>query len=72
MCVQEEEQVDQDNDKTISWPLHCDVLHAQMNNSEKDSSFGVSNAQISVADSFPVSIFFLLFFLSIISWILIF
>lgn len=80
MCVQEDEQVDQDNDnmdkildnRRISWPLHCDLLHAQMDNSEKDSSFGVSNGQISVANSFPVSLLFLFFFLSITIWLLIF
>ncbi|CAK8563515.1 unnamed protein product [Lathyrus sativus] len=62
MCVQEDEQVDQDNDnmekfldnRRISWPLHCDLLHAQMDNSENDSSFGISNGQISVVNSFPL------------------
>jgi hypothetical protein len=63
MCVQEGEQVDQDNNmeeldnRRISWPLHCDLLHAHMDNTEKDSSFRISSDQISAVNSFPVSIF---------------
>ncbi|GAU11961.1 hypothetical protein TSUD_195850 [Trifolium subterraneum] len=60
MCVQEGEQVDQDNNmeeldnKRISWPMHCDLLHAQMDNTEKDSSFRISSDQISAVNSFPL------------------
>jgi protein phosphatase 2C family protein 2/3 len=60
MCVQEGEQVDQDNNmeeldnRIISWPLHCDLLHSQMDNTEKDSSF-----RITAVNSFPVSILLL-------------
>lgn len=59
MCVQDGDQVDQQDmenvdNRRISWPLHCDLLHAQMDNKEKASSFGVSTA----ANSFPVSISF--------------
>jgi hypothetical protein len=60
MCVQEGEQVDQDNNmeeldnRRISWPLHCDLLHSQMDNTEKDSSF-----RITAVNSFPVSILLL-------------
>lgn len=63
MCVQEDEQVDQDNNnmekldnRRISWPLHCDLLHDQMDNTERDSSFRISSDQISAPNSFPVSI----------------
>lgn len=64
MCVQEGEQVGEDIEKNVdnrrvSWPLHCDLLHAQMDNREKDSSFRTPTDQISVANSFPVSIHFL-------------
>ncbi|CAJ2634594.1 unnamed protein product [Trifolium pratense] len=60
MCVQEGEQVDQDNNmeeldnRRISWPLHCDLLHTQMDNSEKDSSFRISSDHISAVNSFPL------------------
>ena len=64
MCVQEEgEQVGEDIEKNldnrrVSWPLHCNLLHAHMDNREKDSSFRTPTDQISVANSFPVSIDF--------------
>jgi len=63
MCVQEGEQVGEDTEKNVdnrrvSWPLHCDLLHAQMENREKDSSFRTPTDQITVANSFPVSIDF--------------
>lgn len=61
MCVQEGEQVDQDNNnmekldnRRISWPLHCDLLHAQMDKSERDSSIRISSDQISAPNSFPL------------------
>ncbi|KOM32943.1 hypothetical protein LR48_Vigan01g249900 [Vigna angularis] len=59
MCVQEGEQVGEDIEKNVdnrrvSWPLHCDLLHAQMDNREKDSSFRTPTDQISVANSFPL------------------
>ena len=59
MCVQDDEQVDQDMEKEdlenrrVSWPLHCDLLHTQMDNREKGSSFRTSTAK-----SLPVSIGF--------------
>lgn len=57
MCVQEgDEQVDQeiDNKKMSSWSLHCDLLHAQMDNTEKDSSFRISSDKITLTNSFPL------------------
>ncbi|KAK7388560.1 hypothetical protein VNO78_23380 [Psophocarpus tetragonolobus] len=59
MCVQDGEQVDEDieknvDDRRMSWPLHCDLLHAHMDNREKDSSFRTPSDQISVANSFPL------------------
>lgn len=61
MCVQDGDQVDQQDmenvdNRRIPWPLHCDLLHAQMDNKEKASSFGIPTA----ANSFPVSISFVL------------
>jgi len=63
MCVQEGEQVGEDIEKSVdnrrvSWPLHFDLLQAHMDNREKDSSFRAPTDQISVANSFPVSIDF--------------
>ncbi|KAL2338463.1 hypothetical protein Fmac_012909 [Flemingia macrophylla] len=59
MCVQDGEQVDEDIEKNVdnrrmSWPLHCDLLHAHMDNREKDSSFTTPSDQITVANSFPL------------------
>ncbi|KAK7347154.1 hypothetical protein VNO80_21681 [Phaseolus coccineus] len=59
MCVQEGEQVGEDIEKSVdnrrvSWPLHCNLLQAHMDNREKDSSFRAPTDQISVANSFPL------------------
>ncbi|TKY54759.1 phosphatase 2C 27 [Spatholobus suberectus] len=59
MCVPDGEQVGEDKEKNVdnrsmSWPLHCGLLHAQMDNREKDSSFRTPSDQISVANSFPL------------------
>ncbi|KAK7330002.1 hypothetical protein VNO77_24186 [Canavalia gladiata] len=58
MCVQEDEQVDEDMEKNLdnrrmSWPLHCecDLLHAHM---EKDSSFTTTTHPFTAANSFPL------------------
>lgn len=60
MCVQDGEQVDEDieknvdNNRRMPWPLHYNLLHAHMDNREKDSSFRTPSDQISVANSFPL------------------
>ncbi|KAF2317155.1 hypothetical protein GH714_012323 [Hevea brasiliensis] len=62
MCVEDAEQVNQEVEslgntninKKQSWPLHCEVLHAQMDNWDKDSSLISSSDGISVCSSFPL------------------
>ncbi|KAG4930077.1 hypothetical protein AAZX31_17G102800 [Glycine max] len=61
MCVQDGEQAGEDhieknvdNSIRVSWPLHCDLLNAHMDNKEKDSSFRTPSDQISVANSSPL------------------
>lgn len=61
MCVKDGEQVGEDhieknvdNNRRVSWPLHCDLLRAHMDNKEKDSSFRIPSDQISVVNSSPV------------------
>ncbi|OIW19514.1 hypothetical protein TanjilG_06969 [Lupinus angustifolius] len=54
MCAKEKgEQVAQNTenigDRRVSWPLHCDILHAHMDNLEKDSTFTTS-----IANSLPL------------------
>ncbi|KAK7265159.1 hypothetical protein RJT34_32775 [Clitoria ternatea] len=49
MCVQDGDQVGQeienlDNTSRVSWPLHCDVLHAHIDNMENSSSFALPNS----------------------------
>ncbi|XP_057988083.1 probable protein phosphatase 2C 27 isoform X4 [Hevea brasiliensis] len=56
MCVEDAEQVNQEVEslgntninKKQSWPLHCEVLHAQMDNWDKDSSLISSSDGISL------------------------
>ncbi|XP_019417448.1 PREDICTED: probable protein phosphatase 2C 27 [Lupinus angustifolius] len=50
MCVQEAEQVAQeienmDNRRRPSWPLHCELLHTQMENFDKTSSLRTSTVE---------------------------
>ncbi|KAJ1385887.1 PPM-type phosphatase domain [Sesbania bispinosa] len=58
MCVQDGEQVVQDmeqvDNRRVSWPLHCDLLHTQMDNREKGSSFRTPRDRISAENSFPL------------------
>ncbi|OAY46966.1 probable protein phosphatase 2C 27 [Manihot esculenta] len=63
MCVKDSEEVtpeieslvDNSNiNKKQSWPLHCEILHAQMDNWDKDSSLISSGDGISLCNSFPL------------------
>ena len=61
MCVKDGEQVGEDhieknvdNNRRVSWPLHCDLLRAHRDNKEKDSSFRIPSDQISVVNSSPL------------------
>ena len=64
MCVQDAQEVENLNTNTnsvsSSWPLHFELLHHQMENLDKDSSFTSSNVQPTIGDSFPVRLHFLL------------
>ncbi|KAJ1382374.1 PPM-type phosphatase domain [Sesbania bispinosa] len=42
------------DNRRVSWPLHCDLLHTHMDNREKGSSFRTPRDQISAENSFPL------------------
>lgn len=82
MCVEVTEQVSQemeslDNNNTTDkkqqpWPLHCELLHTQMENWDKDPTLISSSDGVSVANSFPVRFQFFLTFNSVPSWVFFF
>lgn len=70
MCVQDAHEMENLNTNSnsynstnrvsSSWPLHFELLHSQMDNLDKDSSFTSSNDQLTIGDSFPVRLHFFL------------
>uniref|UniRef100_A0A2P2MHA1 protein-serine/threonine phosphatase n=1 Tax=Rhizophora mucronata TaxID=61149 RepID=A0A2P2MHA1_RHIMU len=61
MCVQDAEQgshemesLDGSSNKKQNWPLHCEILHTQMENLDKEPSLINSSDGLVVGNSFPL------------------
>ncbi|KAJ1435479.1 hypothetical protein SESBI_04990 [Sesbania bispinosa] len=54
MCVQVVQDMEKVDNRRVSWPLHFDILHTQMDNREKGSSFRTPRDRISAENSFPL------------------